>query len=101
MDGAQIFPAVRVDDHRRIQRWWRLIVPEEEVFSISFEGNFDQVGQPLLQELAHTQKFIPATAHEFVRLVAAQIFNLLDERIMHRLWRSPDGRRARHPPVPG
>src|SRR5215207_10783642 len=41
----------------------------------------------LLQKLPHPQEFLPTAAHQLVRLVAAQILELADERFFHRLRR--------------
>src|SRR5579871_689023 len=39
-DVAEIFSAVGVDNHRRLNGWGSLLSPREELFSISLEGDF-------------------------------------------------------------
>jgi hypothetical protein len=41
VDVPQIFPAVRIDDDRRLERGRFGIIPEKELFSITSECNFD------------------------------------------------------------
>ena len=53
MDAPEILTAVCVDDHRRPHRRRLLAFPEEELLSIAFEGDFDQmihvIAQPKLR----------------------------------------------------
>src|SRR5687767_14887811 len=42
---------------------------------------------PLLLKLPHTKKLIPAAPHQFVGLVATQVFQLADQRVVDCLSR--------------
>ena len=45
VDRPQVFPAVGLDDHARLRRRRRVVLPEEELFAVAFEGDLDQVAQ--------------------------------------------------------
>ena len=41
VDVAEVFPAIDIDDHRRVERRRIWIIPEKELLTVALEGDFD------------------------------------------------------------
>ena len=75
MDVAQVFAALDIHDHSRIERWRIGIVPEKEFLTVALEGDFYEVSQALFRPRAEAEEFLPAPSHQ---LFGAHLPQLLE-----------------------